>query len=222
MSIKFYLEDLESSVPVTICPGASKPDGKPLTKEDVLSFRGFVDWKNTLLENLKLQQTEKDHTFHSSPFSLKSVEIQSVDWFGSRIGFMKIKSILSNDDGKDLPGICFLRGGSVAVLIILRPRDSREDRMVVMTEQPRIPVGSLSFMEIPAGMLDESDNFSGKAADEIWEEVGLKIPHSELIDMTQLALSKASRKTEGFRDAMYPSPGGLRRVHINLSLGKRA
>ena len=46
-----------------------------------------------------------------------------------------------------------------------------------MTLQPRIPVASLAFPEIPAGMLDGSGNFSGTAAREIYEETGaLGIP----------------------------------------------
>ncbi|KAK7942731.1 uncharacterized protein PG986_011844 [Apiospora aurea] len=205
MTTEFNLDGFDSPVPVTIHPGASS---RTLTKEHVLGFKGFADWKAQLGNSLRIQHTDKEHTFYGKPASLKSVEIQSVDWFGPNVGFMKTKPVIVSDDGREIPGICFLRGGSVAVLIILRPRDAREERMVVMTEQPRVPAGSLSFMEIPAGMLDTSDNFAGKAAKEIEEEVGLKIPHSELLDLTQLALSKATRNPEGLLDAMYPSPGG--------------
>lgn len=35
-------------------------------------------------------------------------------------------------------------------------------------------------LEIPAGMLDESDNFSGVAAKEIKEETGISIEHNEM------------------------------------------
>jgi hypothetical protein len=80
-------------------------------------------------------------------------------------------------------------------------------------------------------MLDkETNNVKGKAVDEIHEETGLEFDQAELIDMTELAVSQASKQlwkkadakkstapsesktTEGFLDEslqneMYPSPG---------------
>lgn len=170
----------------------------------------FITWKSALLANLELQYSNENHAFHKTPFTLKSIEVQSVDRFGDRIGFLKLKSIIQCDtqDLPDLPGIALLRGGSVAVLMILRPKDSRDERWVIMTEQPRIPVGSLSFMEIPAGMMDDEQNFSGAAATEIEEETGFSIPERELIDMTELALKDSEAKERSIKPAMYPSPGG--------------
>ena len=60
-----------------------------------------------------------------------------------------------------------------------------------MAEQPRIPVGSLAFMEIPAGMLDNEGTFVGAAAKQIAEETGLEIKTRDLKDLTGLALKKA-------------------------------
>jgi ADP-sugar diphosphatase len=79
-----------------------------------------------------------------------------------------------------------------------------------MTLQPRIPGGSLSFAEIPAGMLDNSGTFAGAAAKEIREETGLIIPESELTDMTRLAIRGLdnSEDCEKLQEAIYPSPGG--------------
>jgi ADP-sugar diphosphatase len=79
-----------------------------------------------------------------------------------------------------------------------------------MTLQPRIPGGSLSFAEIPAGMLDNSGTFAGGAAKEIKEETGLTIPENELIDMTHLALQgqNGCEESEKLQEAMYASPGG--------------
>lgn len=93
------------------------------------------------------------------------------------------------------------------MLMILRPRDSSHERWVIMTEQARIPAGSLCFKEIPAGMLDESGTFVGGAVNEIKEETGLDIPANELIDLTALALTDAGGK-EKLQDGVYPSPGG--------------
>lgn len=50
------------------------------------------------------------HTFHSAPFQLRSIEIQSVDFFGrDRIGFVKLIAEVSNDNGEKLPGSVFVR-----------------------------------------------------------------------------------------------------------------
>lgn len=133
--------------------------------------------------------------------------VQSVDYFGpEKIGFVKISADVRNSKGEYLPGIAFLRGGSVAMLMILRPSDSKNERWVVMTEQARIPAGSLRFMEIPAGMMD-SGTFAGAAAKEIKEETDLEVKEKELIDLTQLALAEAG-VSESLQQAMYPSPGG--------------
>lgn len=129
----------------------------------------------------------------------------------------------------------FLRGGSVAILMILRPSDKRDERWVILTEQPRVPACSLRFVEIPAGMMDYENNFQGVAAREIEEETGLKIPESELINMTELALKDSVGDQEDLVKAMYTSPGGcdeyislflwekeLDRVHIEALRGKIA
>jgi hypothetical protein len=50
---------------------------------------------------------------------------------------------------------------AVAILVILK---CETERWVVLCRQPRIPVGRADYMEIPAGMLDESRQFAGVAA----------------------------------------------------------
>lgn len=183
-----------------------------ITKKQLEEFPAFKIWRTALKENLEKQHVDPDHPFHNDPYYLRSIEVQSVDRFGPRIGFVKLEAIIQSktldENGKPLtlPGISFLRGGSVAVLMILRPKDSRDERWVVMTEQPRIPAGSMTFLEIPAGMLDEEGNFKSQAAKEIEQETGFKIPRSDLIDMTALALEKAQETN--MQQAMYPSPGG--------------
>jgi len=196
---------------------------KKITQEKLLQFAAFRNWKDTLRKNLALQSDDKDHAFSKDPYVLKSIEIQSVDYFSpTKIGFIKLKADIRNSENKALPGIAFLRGGSVAMLMVLRPVDSRDERWVVMTEQPRVPAGSLKFVEIPAGMLDDAGDFRGQAAKEIEEETGFKLPKHELIDLTKLALSQSKPEgellmDETLQDAMYPSPGGSDEyIHIFL------
>lgn len=186
---------------------------KDISKDQLLNFIPFKNWLIALKASLALQ-SRPDHPFYKAPYTLRSVTIQSVDYFGPNIGFVKLVADVKNEDNERLPGVAFLRGGSVAILMILRPSDAKNERWVIMTEQPRVPAGSLRFMEIPAGMVDqETHTFAGTAAREIKEETDLEIQEDELIDLTALAL-KAADQSESLRPephlqtCMYPSPGG--------------
>ena len=102
-------------------PGAAPPVHVHLTqdlsKDQLLSFPAFKTWISTLQHSLSLQKN-KDHTFNSAPYKLRKIEIQSVDFFGGgRIGFIKLKAEVSNDNGEKLPGSVFLRGGSVGMMV---------------------------------------------------------------------------------------------------------
>lgn len=197
----FTLNDFREPVKVTLAAN--------ITEEQLRTWPAFKTWTSTLRSNLEAQYEDSEHTFNDDPYVLRSIEIQSVDWFGhSKIGFVKLMASIRNSSGKSLPGVCFLRGGSVAMLMILRPKDSRDERWVVLTEQPRVPAGSMKFLEIPAGMIDDSKTFGGAAAKEIEEETGFRIPASELIDLTALALQRSKMWEPSMQNAMYPSPGG--------------
>ena len=87
------------------------------------------------------------------------------------------------------------------------PTASETGKHVILTVQPRIPAGSLSFAELPAGMLDNNGTFAGAAAKEILEETGMEISTYELINMTELALLVPSNE-EQLQSAVYPSCGG--------------
>lgn len=187
-----------------------------ISKYELETLSAFVNWKATLHANLKLQES-KEHAFHKHPYSLRSIEIKSVTKFpNGKVGFIKIDAAVECEplpDGNlrrvplSLPGTSFfLKGGSAAMLIILRPRGSRDERYVILTEQTRLAAGSLKFLEIPAGLLDDTHHFAGAVAKEIEEEIGFKIPMSELINMTELALGDADHQETSLQKAMYPSP----------------
>jgi ADP-sugar diphosphatase len=181
--MSFNLDGFSPAVPVVLT--------KEISKHQLLNFPAFNTWITTLKSSLA-RQTEAEHPFHNDPYTLRSITIQSVDYFSpTRIGFIKLSAVVRNGKNETLPGIVFLRGGSVAILMILRPSDSKTERWVIMAEQPRIPVGSLAFMEIPAGMLDNEGTFVGAAAKQIAEETGLEIKTRDLKDLTGLALKKA-------------------------------
>ncbi|KAK7519751.1 NUDIX family hydrolase [Phyllosticta citriasiana] len=209
------------------CPVHLPPD---LTRDALLSFPAFKNWIATLQRSLALQR-HKQHTFHTSPYALRRIDVQACDWFGGgegkRLGFVKLKADVSNEAGEALPGSVFLRGGSVGMLLILQPTDvpadSEKDKFVILTIQPRVPAGSLAFAELPAGMLDDSGTFAGGAAKEIQEETGLRVADDQLTDLTALALADVpvcpattittTTKPDGdaldeqLTPAMYPSAG---------------
>lgn len=185
-----------------------------ITRDELLSYPAFKTWHKTIIHSLSLQ-SKSNHEFHKSPYTLRQITLQSVDWFGSgdkkRLGFVKFQAQITNDKGEYLPGAVFMRGGAVAMLLVLQPDDVPEadegEKHVLLTVQPRIAAGSLAFAEIPAGMLDDAGSFSGGAAKEIEEETGLVVKDEELIDLTALALQN-EENAENLQKGVYTTPGG--------------
>jgi ADP-sugar diphosphatase len=151
--------------------------------------------------------------------SVEQLTIQSVDFFGSRVGFLKFDAHASFN-GRKIPSIVFMRGGAVSILVLLRCLDSGE-RWVVCCRQPRVPVGKKSLLELPAGMLDDSGSFVGVAAKELEEETGIKIGVADLVDLTALAMgfsrdlesggdstNEENNKATSKMPGVYPSAGG--------------
>ncbi|KAI7528574.1 NUDIX family hydrolase [Hortaea werneckii] len=194
------------------CPVHLTPD---LQQDQLLSFPAFKTWTNTLRHSLALQTSNPSHEFHKAPYKLREIRIQSVDWFGSgekkRLGFVKLQAQITNDEGAYLPGAVFMRGGSLAMLLILQPEDVPEgndkEKHVLLTVQPRVAAGALSFSEVPAGMLDDSGTFAGGAAKEIEEETGLQVKADELLDMTALAM-EGEQNEQQLQKGVYSTAGG--------------
>lgn len=105
----FTLPDTAPAVPVQLTPD--------LSQSQLLSFPAFNIWLSTLQHSLSRQQSPS-HEFHSAPYALRKIDVQAVDFFGAgRLGFLKLKAEVSNNDGEKLPGSVFLRGGSVGMLV---------------------------------------------------------------------------------------------------------
>ena len=113
------------------------------------------------------------------------------------------------------------------MLVILVPDDidpvpdsSLNERYAVLAVQPRIPAGSLALAELPAGMVDEG-TFSGAAAKEMHEELGLEIREEDLTCLSELARPRDEEgEGEGLPRAMYPSPGGCDE-HVTIFMHER-
>lgn len=135
---------------------------------------------------------------------IRNIKILSVYMFGKNVGFigLEVDCSLKTHPDKKLPGYVFIRGKSVGIFVVIN------NKYMVLTRQFRIPVGKF-MCEIPAGMLDESGDFSGVAAKELEEEIGVKINQKDLIYLT----------------SMYPSCGGSDEeiifYYLNLNLEEK-
>ncbi|KAK4937353.1 hypothetical protein LTR66_015209, partial [Elasticomyces elasticus] len=97
-----------------------------LSNEDLIKFPAFKTWSQALTTTLN-KQTNPSHPYHKNPYHLKNIEIQSIDRFkGGRLGFVKLKADVRTKDDQTLPGSVFLRGGSVAMMLVLTSEESNE------------------------------------------------------------------------------------------------
>mmetsp|Transcript_25151 Transcript_25151/g.28984 ORF Transcript_25151/g.28984 Transcript_25151/m.28984 type:complete len:308 (-) Transcript_25151:388-1311(-) len=123
---------------------------------------------------------------------LRGVEIQTVDMFGPhKVGFIKVKAdayLVFNgiEVPKAIPGIAFLRGNAVGILVALNCEDG--EKYTLLVEQPRIPVGDVTCLELPAGMIDANDDVKGQAVSEMEEECMIKLKKSDLIALTETTM----------------------------------
>lgn len=142
--------------------------------------------------------TRMDNLQQHKHLNLHSVNVQSVDMFGDKVGFIKFVANVTDKDGDKCPGSVFMRGGSVAVLPILR---TNFQTYVLLVQMMSVPTASYSLPSLPAGMIDDTGTFSGNMAREIEEETGMIINESELVDLTE--------KTHGDKfQGVYLSSGG--------------
>ncbi|KAL2262528.1 hypothetical protein VTK26DRAFT_1058 [Humicola hyalothermophila] len=206
------------NIPIALPPG--------LSQEQLLGFHPFTSWLSTLQASLASQRANPAHPFHPDPYTLRAVTVQAYDLFGrvphTRLGFLKLTSHVANAAGETLPASVFLRGPAVAMLVMLIPEDDgagpgegkkvgeEEERYVLLTVQPRIAAGSLEFVELPAGMVDEEGEFVGTAAREIQEELGMEIDKDALVCLSDLVEGGdgAGTNEPPLPKGVYPSAGG--------------
>jgi ADP-sugar diphosphatase len=178
----------------------------------------------TFIEKLKEFEAFKAwcQNFDASFFidgEFTKIDILSVQWFGpNSIGFLEIRTDLKFNrefcsryrqlaqisgtpmakiKDPEIPSIIFMRGASVSILIKIHDMNSSKIWSILVV-QPRASIGKYAMREIPAGMLDNSNTFTGAAAKEIQEETGIKINREDLEDLTA---------DLGYEVA-YPSCGG--------------
>ena len=161
------VEGGRTNVPITAEPG--------IDLDVVLKSQVFLEWVSEVEEDPRL--------------FVKAIHVQSVDMFGSNVGFIKFQATAKVNCGGvkgivNAPGIVFMRGGAVGVLVIL---ECEGKEYTILTRQARVPVANHSLPEIPAGMLDGSGQFKGVAANDLKTECNIEISEDELVDLTELA-----------------------------------
>ncbi|KAJ9065978.1 hypothetical protein DSO57_1014222 [Entomophthora muscae] len=179
-------------------------------KKELYEFKPFIDWYDCLLAESRYNDQE---------IQIRSISIQQVDRFkGNKIGFVKLLvDSFSIKEKATIPGIVILRGGSVSILFIIESDDpsNKEGPYLILTCQPRLAVPSFNLLELPAGMLDGSGEFQGKAAQELYEETGLKINKDELINLMQGKRDSLSRDQCSPENGVLTSPGFTdERLHL--------
>jgi len=113
----------------------------------------------------------KDWVQKLSPeFTVSKIEIQSADVISFRVRFIKMKATITDKAGQPVPGVIFLRGRSIAVLLVLTNETDRK-KWVVITEHQRPAVGEYRHKEIPVGMDDGGP--LGTVRDLIENEIGI-------------------------------------------------
>ncbi|KAF9083249.1 hypothetical protein BGX23_011648 [Mortierella sp. AD031] len=171
--------------------------------QQVSEFKPLQAWaKNLAKEEANYQGSSTDEPVPA--VKVEKVEVRNVEYFGPRVGFVNLSvDAQLTESGQKPPGLIFMRGGAVAVLLILKSTgpSGQVSEHVVLTKQPRLSIPSFNFPEIPAGMLDGSGDFVGKCAEELKEECGITLDHNSLTDMTELAYGDNW-------DGVYPSAGG--------------
>lgn len=126
------------------------------------------------------------NNFDPRQITMRSVTITDIDWFSAnynplKLGFVKCQSEAYDfKTGKKIvSGISFIRGNSVAILILVNIIGQNK-QYVLLCEQHRLPIGKKA-KEIVAGMMDAEGNIISVVLKEVKEETGFDIKHvSEL------------------------------------------
>ena len=128
-------------------------------------------------------------------YTLTKVVVKAVTMFGPRVGFLYIEADITDFEGRKLPGVVFLRGDSVAMLVELR---TLSNRYALLVRQARTPAGGAIY-ETPAGMLDDSGDFKGVAFTELADE---------LPALKGMFTLERERVTRLHTEPVWMSPGG--------------
>ena len=172
----------ELDVPLTF-KYSQTPENQRKIADALNDAKKFKDWCRSI------------HT--GAAFEAGGVIVHDTVMFGKNLGFVTVTAnIKHKTEGTQIPGFVFIRGHAVGILITLHCDDGKT--YTLLTKQARVATGKMDFMEIPAGMLDNSNDFTGIAITELKQETGIHVQQNELIELTDTSSITG----------MYLSPGG--------------
>jgi ADP-sugar diphosphatase len=124
--------------------------------------------------------------FDTSTIGLTEITITDVDFFGPKLGFIKFtgNAVDKQTNKKLASNIAFVRGGSIAVLIVVTIDEDPLNKKIILCRQLRFPVGGY-LTEACAGMLDDGE-VMGAVFNELKEEAGIIVKEHELQSFGQM------------------------------------
>lgn len=144
--------------------------------------------KDRLEKSRKFQQWI--HRFDGKSAKLLTVKEFWSLWNGlDELIFALVDAQCLDEEGRKRGGLVFFRSDAAAVFLVIKDKDTGQ-KYAALVEQLRIPSGG-KLLEIPAGSVEEGDDFVSTISREVREEVGLLVPAADF-------------KYLGWH---YPSPG---------------
>eukprot|EP00298_Acanthocystis_sp_HF-20_P029002 c7868_g1_i1.p1 GENE.c7868_g1_i1~~c7868_g1_i1.p1 ORF type:complete len:276 (-),score=119.43 c7868_g1_i1:39-866(-) len=107
-------------------------------------------------------------------------------------------ALMTKEKKPPIPGICFLRGPSAAVLIVIK---GEQEDFTVLTVERCLAVVRNAFPHLPLGQIDETGDFVGRAALELRDSLNLELRELDMVNLTQLAFGNNYQ-------GVVPSAGG--------------
>ena len=92
-------------------------------------------------------------------FVVTKVHFSSVDFLrkGRQPLFIKLTATATLPDGRPVHGIVLVRGNAVGILVVLRCEGKK---YLLLVRQPRFAISEQASLEIPAGILDWTGDYS--------------------------------------------------------------
>ena len=132
----------------------------------------------------KLSKSQKFWRWFHSIYDWGSIKIRRVSEkgsFWSRNGELAFALFLIeylDEEKKEKSSVIFYRSDAVAVFLVLKDRDTKK-KHVAPVEQIRVPAGQ-KLLEIPAGIVENEEDYFKTAIREIKEEVDIEISQKDL------------------------------------------
>lgn len=151
----------------------------------------------TLVEAPKFQRWKKELSSHG--VDLHGVEeIHTLHRHNGEVLFSLVSVDARTQEGDKLPGLCFLKGMVVSVLVCLIDEATGE-KFLLLIRQRRLCNGE-ELLEQVAGMVDGDDQPLNAATREVIEEVGLAVNPEDLVLLNEKPYFPSSGTSD---EAMY-------------------